>query len=178
LLKTIKLCACIGIDNVYGMRKLLLLANIMAAALSAFAQTPSLVGTWVLTGADKILPNGKQVSDYGADPHGIVIFTADGRYVVEIFRSDRKKFASNDRANGTPDEYKDAIMSTSAHFGHYTVDAEKSTITFKIDRASFPNWDDTARVSPFALEGDTLTWRVPARRDGSIPVTILKRATP
>jgi hypothetical protein len=150
----------------------------MTTTLSALAQSPSLVGTWVLSGADKILPDGKQVSDYGSDPHGIVIFTSDGRYAVEIFRSDRKKFASNDRAAGTPEEYKDAILSTSAHFGQYVVDAEKSTIRFKVDRASFPNWDDTTRVSTFTLTGDTLSWRTPRRPDGSIPVTILKRATP
>jgi hypothetical protein len=159
------------------MRGLLLLATLMTTATPVLAQAPSLVGTWVLTGAEKILPGGKQVSDYGADPHGIVIFTTDGRYVVEIFRSDRKKFATNDRASGTPEEYKDAIMSTSAHFGHYVVDADKSTISFKVDRASFPNWDDTTRVSTFTITGDTLTWRTPPRPDGSIPVTILKRAT-
>ena len=149
----------------------------MTTATPVLAQAPSLVGTWVLTGAEKILPDGRQVSDYGADPHGIVIFTTDGRYVVEIFRSDRKKFATNDRATGTPEEYKDAIMSTSVHFGHYVVDADKSTISFKVDRASFPNWDDTTRVSTFTITGDTLTWRTPPRPDGSIPVTILKRAT-
>src|SRR5580658_3271105 len=160
------------------MRQLLLLTTLMTTAISALAQSPSLVGTWILTGADKILPNGKQVSDYGADPHGIVIFTSDGRYAVEIFRSDRRKFASNDRSAGTTEEYKDAIMSTSAHFGRYVVDAEKGTISFKVDRASFPNWDDTTRVSTFTLTGDTLTWRTPPRPDGSIPVTILKRATP
>src|SRR5260370_6870797 len=38
----------------------------------------------IFTGANKILPDGKQVSDYGVDPHGIVIFTPDGRYVVEM----------------------------------------------------------------------------------------------
>jgi|SRR5579871_3930094 len=159
------------------MRGLLLLATLMTTATPVLAQAPSLVGTWVLTGAEKILPDGRQVSDYGADPHGIVIFTTDGRYVVEIFRSDRKKFATNDRATGTPEEYKDAIMSTSVHFGHYVVDADKSTISFKVDRASFPNWDDTTRVSTFTITGDTLTWRTPPRPDGSIPVTILKRAT-
>lgn len=141
-------------------------------------QSTLLVGTWTLSRADKILPDGKQVTDYGADPHGIVIFTDDGRYVVEIFRSDRTKFASNDRATGTPEEYKDAIMSTSAHFGHYVVDAKRGTISFSVDRASFPNWDDTTRKCTFTLEGDTLAWRTPPRPDGSIPVTILKRVKP
>jgi len=95
---------------------------------------------------------------------------------VEIFRSDRTKFASGDRASGTPEEYKDAIMSTSAHFGRYVVDADKGTIRFSVDRASFPNWDDTTRNATFTLEGDTLSWRTSPRPDGSIPVTILKRA--
>jgi len=158
------------------MKSLLLLAALLTSSLSSLAQSPSLVGTWILTGADKILPNGKQVSDYGDDPHGLAIFTADGRYAIEIFRSSRKKFASNDRATGTPEEYKDALMSTSVHFGTYTVDPTKSAITFKVDRASFPNWDDTTRVANFTLAGDALTWRSPPRPDGSIPVTILKRA--
>ena len=160
------------------MKKLLLFATFVITALPTLAQSPSLVGTWVLAGADKLLPNGKQVPDYGTDPHGIAIFTSDGRYAIEIFRSDRKKFASNDRAAGTPDEYKQAILSTSAHFGHYTVDAQKNTITFKVDRSSFPNWDNTTRVSTFTLKGDTLTWHTPPRPDGTVPVTILKRANP
>jgi len=159
------------------MRELILLfATIVALAKPAPGQTPSIVGTWTLTHADKILPDGKEVSDYGIDPHGIVIFTEDGRYVVEIFRSERTKFASNDRATGTPGEYKDAIMSTSAHFGHYAVDAQRRTITFAIDRASFPNWDGTNRTSAFTLQGNTLSWRGSPRPDGSVPVTILKRA--
>jgi polyisoprenoid-binding protein YceI len=160
------------------MKKLLLFATFIVTALPALAQSNSIVGTWVLAGADKLLPNGKQVADYGSDPHGIAIFTSDGRYTIEIFRSDRKKFASNDRAAGTPDEYKQAILSTSVHFGRYTVDAQKSTITFKVDRSSFPNWDDTTRVSTYKLTGDTLTWHTPPRPDGTVPVTILKRANP
>lgn len=160
------------------MKNLLLFAAFIVTALPALPQSPSIVGTWTLAGADKLLPNGQQVADYGTDPHGIAIFTPDGRYAIEIYRSDRKKFASNDRAAGTPEEYKEALLSTSAHFGRYTVDVQKGTITFKVDRASFPNWDDTTRVSTYKLTGDTLTWHTPARPDGSIPVTILKRANP
>jgi hypothetical protein len=157
---------------------LILLATVVAIAVPDTVHSPSIVGTWTLAHADKILPDGKQVADYGADPHGIAIFTDDGRYVVEIFRSNRTKFASNDRANGTPEEYRDAIMSTSAHFGRYSVDAKKGTIRFSVDRASFPNWDDTIRTSTFTLDGDTLAWRSSPRPDGSIPVTILKRTRP
>ena len=149
------------------MRALILFTTLAATAMSFDAQSVSIAGSWTLDRADKILPGGKQVSDYGAEPHGIAIFTEDGRYAVEIFRSERTKFASKERATGTPEEYRDAIMSTSAHFGRYAVDAQRGTITFAIDRASFPNWDETTRTSAFTLQGDTLSWRGSPRPDGS-----------
>ena len=155
---------------------------VVAMTLSATAQSKpagsgsQLTGTWTLVAADKILPNGKEVPDYGADPEGIAVFTADGHYVVEIFRSDRTKFSSGDRAKGTPDEYKDAVISTSCHFGTYAVDAAKGTISFNVARASFPNWDDTTRTANFKLEGNKLAWRTPARPDGTVPVSVFRRA--
>ena len=162
------------------MNKSLLLLALTLVAFPAFSQLNTqpnpLVGTWTLTAADKILPDGKQVSDYGTDPHGIAIFTADGRYVVEIFRAARTSFASGDSAKGTPEEYKDAMLTMSCHFGYYTVDSAKGTIAFNIDTASFPNLAGTTQVRNFTLNGDQLSWRVPARPDGSIPVSIFKRA--
>src|SRR3954470_8042676 len=135
----------------------------------------SVVGTWTLTDAQRLLPDGTRVSDYGPSPHGLVIFTADGYYSVQIYRAERKKFSSGDKLKGTPEEYKEASLGMSVHFGRYTVDAAKGTITFHIDRASFPNWDDTTQVRAYDLKGDELSWKVPARPDGSVPVTRLRR---
>jgi Lipocalin-like domain len=143
--------------------------------MPVFSQSKLLVGSWRLTSADKILPDGRQVADYGADPRGIVNFTADGYFVLEIFRSEHLKFASGDRAKGTPEEYKDAVLSASCHFGTYTVDAAKGTTAFHTERASYPNWDETTLVCSFTLEGDKLTFRVPPRPDGSIPVSVFSR---
>lgn len=145
------------------------------AANPAFAQSKSIVGTWRLIAADKILPDGKRVADYGADPRGIAILTNDGHYVVEIFRSDRLKFASGDRAKGTPEEYKDALVSISCHYGIYSVDTAKHLITFHTEGASYPNWEDTTRVSTFEFKADQLTWWVPRRPDGTIPVSVFSR---
>jgi hypothetical protein len=154
-------------------KQLALLVTLFAA--SASAQQPSIVGTWVLVSADKVLPNGTRVADYGPSPHGIAIFTADGYYSVHIYRAERAKFASGDKLRGTPEEYRDASLGMSDHFGRYVVDAAKGTITFHIDRSSFPNLDDTAPVRPYELKGDELSWRVAARQDGSIPITVLRR---
>src|SRR3954451_299939 len=99
----------------------------------------SVVGTWTLPAAERLLPDGTRVADYGPSPHGVVIFTADGYYSVQIYRAERKKFASGDKLKGTPEEYKDASLGMSVHFGRYTIDGAKGTTTFHIDRAGFPD---------------------------------------
>ena len=157
-------------------KRLSLLAALLVIAVSAVAQEPSIVGTWVLTGADKLLADGTRVADYGPNPHGHAIFTADGYYSVQVYRAERLKFASGDKFKGTPEEYREASLSTSVHFGRYSVDPVKHTITFKIDRSSIPNLDDTIAVRPYELKGDELSWRVAPRQDGSIPITTLRRA--
>jgi len=157
-----------------ALKKGFFLLTLTFAAMPAFSQS-KLLGSWRLTAADKILPGGSQVADYGADPRGIAIFTADGHYVIEIFRSEHLKFASGDRAKGTPEEYKDAVMSASCHFGTFAVDETKGTITFHTERASYPNWDETTRVTSFTLEGDKLAWHSSPRPGGSIPVSVFSR---
>jgi hypothetical protein len=156
-------------------KRLSLLAALLAVAVSAMAQEPSIVGTWVLTRAEKLLPDGTRVSDYGPNPHGLAIFTADGYYSVQIYRAERLKFSSGDKFKGTPEEYKEASLSTSVHFGRYSVDPIKHTITFRVDHSSFPNQDDTTAVRAYEMKGDELSWKVAARADGSVPITALRR---
>lgn len=159
--------------------RILSLIAVVALALSSMhpqvGATNPFVGSWKLIAADKLLPDGTRVADYGAEPHGMAIFTADGHFMVEVFRDVRLKFASNDRAKGTPEEYKDASLSSSCSFGTYSVDPATSKVTMKIDRATFPNNDDTTQVRAYELKADILSWRVPARPDGSVPITVLRR---
>lgn len=154
---------------------LFLLAALCAGSLTAGAQSSPLVGTWSLTGADKLLPDGTRTSDYGNDPHGLIIFTADGYYSVQIYRADRMKFSSGDKLKGTQEEYRDASLGMSVHFGRYTVDPVKNSVTFQIDHASFPNWDGTTQVRNYELKGDELSWKSAPRPDGSIPITVVRR---
>jgi enamine deaminase RidA (YjgF/YER057c/UK114 family) len=94
---------------------------------------------------------------------------------VQIYRAERVKFSSGDKLKGTTEEYKEASLGMSVHFGRYSVDPDKHTITFKIDRSSVPNLDDTTAVRPYELKGDVLSWRVAPRQDGSVPITTLRR---
>ena len=157
-------------------RRLALFAALLAVTGTAMAQEPSIAGTWILTAAEKVLPDGTRVPDYGPNPHGLVIFTTDGYYSVQIYRAERVKFASQDKFKVTLEEYRDASLSMSAHFGRYSVDPLRHTITFSVDRSSVPNVDDTTAVRPYELKGDELSWRVAARQDGSVPTTTLRRA--
>ena len=152
-----------------------MLALLLVGPVSAPAQTTSIVGTWVLTAAEKLLPDGTRVSDYGPNPHGLAIFTEDGYYTFLLYRAERLKFSSGDKRKGTPEEYKDASLSMSDHFGRYSMDPAQGTITFHIDRSSYPNLDDVTQVRPYELKGDELTWKVPPRPDGSVPITTLRR---
>lgn len=156
-----------------------LLAVALIVSLTASAQntkqTPDIVGTWVVAAVDKLLPDGTRVPDYGSNPHGLAIFTADGYYSLQIYRAERLKFASGEKFTGTPEEYKDASLSMSAGFGRYSFDPVKGTLTFHIDRSSVPNLDDTTQVRIYELKGDEISWKVTARKDGSIPITVLRR---
>src|SRR5579862_9802588 len=131
-------------------KQLPLLAAALIVSLTASAQntkqTPDIVGTWVLAAADKLLPDGTRVEEYGPHPHGLCIFTSDGYYALQIYRAERLKFSSGEKFNGTPEEYKDVSLSMSSGRGRYSFDPVKGTLTFHVNRSSVPNLDDTTQV--------------------------------
>lgn len=158
-----------------------LVASAMLCVCALYGQEKSanpFVGNWKLIAADKLLPDGTRVSDYGAEPHGMAVFTADGHFMIDVFRDVRTKFVSKDREKGTFEEYKEAQLSSSCSFGTYTVDAAANKITLHLDRSTYPNSDDTTQVRNYELKGDTLSWKVAPRPDGSIPITVVRRIGP
>lgn len=135
----------------------------------------SLAGTWTLSAADDIRPDGTRVQAYGANPQGLLILGADRRYSVQIFRAGRARYASGDKRRGTPEEYADSVLGMSSHYGRYVVDPANGTLTFHIELASFPNWEGTAQKRPFQLAGEELSYRVPATPEGTVPLSVWRR---
>ena len=159
-----------------------LVASLLCAALGMGCRSaevrpaaPSLAGTWRLEAADKLLPDGTRQRDYGAHPDGRLMIDDQGRYVLVIFKAERPDFASPDKSLGTDAEFRAAGLGSSCHHGTIRVDLDAGTLTFLIEDANFPNWRGQKRVSPFELQGDVLSWRVPARSDGSVPISIWRR---
>ncbi len=113
---------------------------------------------------------------YGPNPQGLVIFDGNGHYALVNARADQPKIASNNRMEGTPEEYKAIVQGSIAHFGRYTRNEADKTITFQIQTSTFPNWNGTVQKRPFILMGDELRWTTPAASGGGSGEVVLRRA--
>ncbi len=148
---------------------------ILSAAMFAPAAfvAPDLSGTWTLVSADVIRADGTRGHDYGEAPIGRLHIDTNGRYALQILDSHRPRFASGDKKTGTADEFKAAVMGASTHFG--TIEIGDEVLRFHIEGSSFPNWEGQTQERAFTLDGDVLSYRVPPRPDGGVPVSTWRR---
>jgi hypothetical protein len=135
----------------------------------------SLAGTWTLVAADVLHPDGTRSHDYGDAPKGLLLIDRTGHYSLQIFRTDRPRFANPDKARASAQEYRTAVLGASTHYGTITVEPDRRQLVFHIEGASFPNWEGQQQTRAFELRGDTLSYRVPPRPDGDVPVSVWRR---
>ena len=142
-------------------------AALAGAALSAGAavaqSAKDLVGTWQLV-SNILDQGGTKIDQFGPNPHGVLVFGSDGRYVLSIVRDGLPKFAGNGRMTGTDAENKAIVQGSVSHFGSYAVDGGK--IVFHVEHATFPNWDGGTQARPFKLSGDDMSFFVAAASAG------------
>jgi hypothetical protein len=135
-------------------------------ALAQAALKDQLVGTWTLAVADAFGPN----------PKGQLIFDPNGHFSATLVRAGLPKIASNNRSQGTADEYKTIEGGTLAFFGTYAVSG--TDLNLRIQGSSYPNWVDTSQKrTDVSVSGDELKYIQPAPSGGG-PATpvIWKRA--
>jgi hypothetical protein len=121
-----------------------------------------LVGAWTLLLVDGVKDDGTHVAEFGPNPDGVLMFSPNGHYSLEIMRASLPKFASNDREKGSADENKAVVQGTITHFGTYTVNDGDKSVSFRVESSSFPNWDGTKQTRQItALTDDVLTYNVP-----------------
>jgi hypothetical protein len=145
-------------------------------AVPAQAQSlkQQLVGTWTLVSSTSKLPDGSPA--WGTNPKGLLIFTENGYFSSQIVRSDIPKFASQNRAQGTPEENRAVVQGSIGTFGTYTVDETKKTYTLKFEGSSFPNRTGTEQTRPLTIVGDELKVTNPSTTVGGSSEAIYKRA--
>jgi hypothetical protein len=163
-------------------RSIFALSTITALGLtllptSTIAQQKSLkeqlVGTWTFVSATTKRPDGS--SQWGPNPKGLAIYTGNGRFSESVMRSDRTKFAANNRLQGTADDNKAAAQGTISTYGTYSVDEAKKTYTLRIEGSSYPNWEGTEITRPVAITGDEMTVTNPAPSVGGPPSQLVFR---
>ena len=115
----------------------------------------AILGTWRLVSyVREDLPSGAKSDVMGPHPSGYINFGSDGRMMVIIVASDRKKPAG---AVATPDEAEALIRSMLAYAGTYSIDTQANTITHHVEIS----WDQTRagtdQVRSYRLEGEHLT---------------------
>lgn len=142
---------------------------------TASAQTAKdLVGTWTLV-SSVTEQGGTKTEPYGPNAKGIMIVDANGRYVNVAMRAVLPKFASNNRATGTPEENEAIVGGSIAHFGTLSVNEAERAIILKIETSTFPNWTGTEQKWPITITGETLQVTVPAASGGGTATTVWKR---
>jgi len=162
-------------------------AYIAAASLlagAAPAQSPddlvSLQGTWEMVSAYEIRADGTRSTNYGEHPLGLLTVDAAHRYNMQIFKVGRPAFASGDKARGTPDEYRQAVVGSSTHFGTVTIDRARHELMFDVKGASFPNWEGKRQVRDYTFKDGLLSYAVPASASSSgiVAYSIWRRVVP
>jgi hypothetical protein len=112
-----------------------------------------LIGTWTLASYEIAPLNGtkRQI----ANPKGILMFDAGGRYATFIVRGDRAKY----RSAGAPttEEIAATVRDyVAGNFGTWSVNEADKTLTRHYDGALNPNNDGTDTKVTVSLSGDDL----------------------
>ncbi len=164
-----------------GYTPLLYTATLMVAGLGS-AQADdlgSLQGSWVMVAAYEIHADGTRTTNYGEHPDGLFMVDAAGRYDMQIFKPGRPAFTSGDKARGTPEEYRAALVGISTHIGKVSIDSAHHQLIFDVEAASFPNWEGKRQVRDYTYKDGVLSYAVPSSASGSgtTAYSVWRRAT-
>jgi hypothetical protein len=135
-----------------------------------------LLGTWTLVSHEAARRDGSKFFPYGANPQGVAIFDAGGRFIITVMRSERPKYTLDFPSQGTAEENKATAEGTMTYFGTFTINETDLPIAIHIEACSFPNWSGTDQVRDFAISGDRLTLTARALATGGHADVVWKRA--
>ena len=129
-----------------------------------------LVGTWRLVSSKETTENGEVGDTWGRNPSGLLTYTADGRVMGIIARSDRKPLSVADAVGAPAEERAEAFSTFGAYAGTYT--REGNTVVHHLEVSSLPNWVGVdLKRTIVALEGDRLVLRTTPYLKGGVNAT-------
>jgi hypothetical protein len=140
------------------------------SASNSLAQQKSLkeqlLGTWTLVSSDQVRADGSKLKQFGANPKGINVFDANGRFFLMVASADNSQIASNGRGKTNSDEDGLSVESI-AYYGTYAVDEKVNVISLHLDASTFPNQIGTdQKRTVTSLTADELKYSSPAAISG------------
>jgi hypothetical protein len=162
--------------------RLLVVAGFTIQAAISFTSAASaqsagdVVGTWTLV-SSVTEKDGMRNDQFGSGAKGMLTLDPDGHFMLTIIGPDLPNFASNNRAGGTPEENKAVVSKSIAMIGTYSVNSTDKTLTFKVDSATFPNWNGTEQKRLLASGNrDELKYITPTASSGGVGTVTWRRA--
>ena len=133
--------------NVLRLSAISALGLALSAGNAAAQSAKDLVGSWTPVSVDA----------YGPNPKGSLIFEANGRFSLQLMRTDLPKYLSNNRTQGTAAEYKATVEGSLSYFGTYSVSG--TDLILHVEGSTFPNWTgtDQKRIN-LSITGDELKY--------------------
>jgi hypothetical protein len=124
-----------------------------------------LVGNWGLVSFEAV-SGGHTEYPFGPDAIGLLTYDGASRMAVQIMKTGRPFFASDDQDDGTVEEFAAAFKGYAAYYGTYSVDEQEGVVTHHVAASMYPNWVGSDQRREVLLEGDrlTLSTRLPWRQ--------------
>jgi lipocalin-like protein len=157
----------------------LLVSTIVCLMLSTSVRaqtTDALRGTWTLV-SSVTEKDGVKTDQFGPTPKGMLTLDADGHFMLTIIGPNLPKFVSGNRATGTPEEDKAVVSKSIAMIGTYSVNSSDKTLTFRVESATFPNWNGTEQKRSIVTAGkDELKYITATASSGGVGTVTWRRA--
>jgi hypothetical protein len=118
-----------------------------------------LTGTWSLIAWRRIAEDGTVSYPLGEDAHGLLVYTANGRMIVQLAAANRPRLETTDPLGGDAQARADAYSGSLAYFGRYEVEGD--TVVHRVDQSLYPNWSGAEQSRPFTYDGHELVLRTP-----------------
>lgn len=150
----------------------LLLSVVSHARQGTAPLTEQIVGTWTAV-SQYVDQDGKKIEPFGPKPKGMVVYDANGRFILMLQRATLPKFASNSRLTGTAEENKAIVQGSIAYFGRYFVDEKERKLNLHYDGSTFPNWDGEDQTRTITISGDELKMISPVSAIGGGAVHVV-----
>ena len=116
-----------------------------------------LIGAWRLVRyVERPLDGSPLREPLTTQPHGLILYTADGYMSAQLSAPGRTPFASGDWFMASPEEFAAEGSTYIAYSGPWEIGPEANTIIHGMDVSLFPNWSGQRQMRRVRLDGDRL----------------------